>query len=64
MATPMSWIGSEEFMCCQCFSRTPLDEATFDVVDMKHVDVCITCRMAEIYWMIKKFCGYEGLYDG
>lgn len=66
MATPMSYISDEEFMCCQCFSRVPVDEATFDMysntVKLTRVDVCMPCRMAETYWMIKKFCGYEGLY--
>lgn len=64
MSTPMNWIGEHEFMCAVCFGRTPLDSATFDVVDMERVNVCIPCRMGETYWMIRKHAAYEGQEDG
>lgn len=59
MATPMSWRGILEFMCCQCFEGTPNEHATFDVDTMTLVDVCPGCRMMETYWMIRKFASYD-----
>ncbi len=63
MATPMSYVGPTEFMCCQCFDGVPLEEATWDLYHSDppvRVDVCIPCRMGETYWMIRKFASYDG----
>lgn len=63
MATPMSYVGPDKFMCCQCFGGFPLSEATFDLYNdepfMNLVDVCKTCRIYETYWMIRYCAGYE-----
>lgn len=61
MASPMGYIGPDEFMCAQCFSMTPVDEATFDMYHHEEkvlVNICIPCRMAETYWMIRKNAAY------
>lgn len=44
-------------MCCLCFEMTPNEYATWDVNAKPWVlvDVCITCRMHETYWMIRKW---------
>lgn len=62
MATPMSFQDETRFMCCQCFSSTPLEYATFDTYHSDSfvlVDVCSECRMGETYWMIRKFASYD-----
>lgn len=58
MATPMSYIDPERFWCCQCFEMISTDYASFDVDTMDRVNVCFQCRMAETYWMIRKWADY------
>lgn len=58
MATPMIYHDANFFWCCQCFEIISNDYASFDVDSMVRVDVCFQCRMAETYWMIRKFASY------
>jgi hypothetical protein len=58
VATPMGYIDPDHFWCCQCFEIVSTDYASFDVDKMVRVDVCFQCRMAETYWMIRKWADY------
>lgn len=58
MATPMHYVDSNIFWCCQCFELVSTEYATFDVDSMALVNVCFQCRIAETYWMIRKWADY------